>query len=113
MVGFVQIPVHGVVPPQLPLSGCVQTPPLHTSFVHELLSLAHAAVLFGWVQAPLLHTSLVHTLPSSVHAAVLFGWVHAPVALHTSFVQTLLSVAHAVPLAAGTNWQTPDTQLSV
>src|SRR5262245_47867704 len=107
------MPVHGVVLPHDPLSGCVHAPPLHPSFVHAFPSSVHAAVLFGCVHAPPLHTSFVHAFPSSVHAAVLFGCVHAPTALQTSFVQALLSVAHAVPLAAGTNWHRPDTHVSV
>src|SRR6187551_1458686 len=112
MIGFEQIPVHGAAP-QLPLLGCVQAPPLHTSFVQLSPSSVHAAVLFGCVQAPPLHRSFVHALPSSVHAAVLFGCVQTPAALHTSFVHALLSLAQAVPLAAGTNWHSPLTQLSV
>ena len=47
-MGFVQMPVHGVVPPHDPLSGCVHAPPLHTSFVHAFPSSAFAGL--AWWQ---------------------------------------------------------------
>ena len=86
---FVRLHRHGLdFPNEAALGGWVQAPPLQTSFVHALLSVAHAAVLFGWVQAPPLQTSLVQTLPSSVHAVPLpsAAWPQAP-ALQVSVVQ--------------------------
>jgi hypothetical protein len=53
--------------------GCVHVPPLHTSVVHELPSLAHDAVLFTFAGQPVAGThvpSFVHTFPSSQFSGV-------------------------------------------
>jgi hypothetical protein len=46
--------------------------------VVQALPSLHDAVLFGCVQAPPLHTSLVHGLLSLAQAAVLLVCVHPP-----------------------------------
>jgi hypothetical protein len=62
-----------------------------TSVVQATPSL-HDAVLFGCVQAPPLHTSLVHGLLSVAQAAVLLACVHPVAGAQLSFVQALLSL---------------------
>jgi hypothetical protein len=67
--GFEQKLAQGLLP-QVPLFGCVQTPPLHTSLVQLFPSSVHALVLLVCVHVPALQTSVVHTLLSLQFRAV-------------------------------------------
>jgi hypothetical protein len=82
---------------QLPLSGCVQLPALHTSLVHELPSSAQGLVLFVcWQPTEELHASFVQALPSS--QLTVLCW-QPSVGSQLSAVQALLSLqSRGVPL---------------